>query len=91
VKSGDLREGSKLKMHWSSRDHVAFVTFDGHIEVDGKSYASPSSAGKAVAQGNNVDGWAWWFYEASPGVWHRLTNLRHKKLKWARNRPKVAS
>jgi RAMA domain-containing protein len=86
LKNGRLKEGQVLTMRWGRGDHFATLTPDGHILFDGKPYASPSAAGKAVARGNNVDGWAWWHYEASPGVWHQLTSLRRKPLKWSKAR-----
>jgi Restriction Enzyme Adenine Methylase Associated len=54
---------------------AAVVTSDGLLEVNGKSYRTPSGAGKAVLKGrSSVNGWVFWRLDSPEGP--RLGDLR---------------
>jgi hypothetical protein len=53
----------------------AHVRRDGRIRFQGRIYASPSAAGRAVSK-HPCAGWWFWKYERAPGDWVRLDVLR---------------
>jgi hypothetical protein len=53
----------------------AHVRRDGRIRFQGKTYKSPSGAGRAVCK-RSCNGWQFWKYERAPGDWVRLDVLR---------------
>jgi hypothetical protein len=53
----------------------ARVRRDGMIRFQGKTYRSPSGAGRAVCK-RSCNGWQFWKYERAPGDWVRLDVLR---------------
>jgi hypothetical protein len=85
IENGAIHPGTRLRMRWGGHCHTALVSPSGQIKCEGHFYKSPSGAGRAIAH-NNVDGWAWWHYEVSAGVWRPLTILRGVKLRWMRAR-----
>ncbi|RJS47421.1 GmrSD restriction endonuclease domain-containing protein [Nocardioides cavernaquae] len=61
VAAGLLPAGTVLRPRPGQWDAVeGIVTADGQIEVDGKLYASPSSAGYHVKGGKAANGWTFW-------------------------------
>ena len=65
-----------LRAKYKGKTLRAFVRNDGSIAFKGKRYLSPSSAG-AVAKGKSAcNGWAFWYFQRSPGDWVKLDTLR---------------
>jgi len=65
----------ELVATYKGAPYSATVNPDGTITVNGKTFNSPSRAGKEVT-GKEVDGWTFWSYEV-PGVgFKKLDTLR---------------
>jgi hypothetical protein len=52
----------ELRVTFKGKEYQAAVNADGTITVNGKTFASPSRAGKEIT-GREVDGWTFWRYE----------------------------
>jgi hypothetical protein len=65
-----LRGKYKGKTLW------AYVRMDGSIFFKGNRYSSPSKAGAVAKEKRTCNGWAFWYYQRSPGDWVRLDTLR---------------
>lgn len=65
----------KLKAKFKNKTVTARVAQNGTIRFAGKTYLSPSLAGKAVCN-RNCNGWTFWSYERAPGDWVHLNQLR---------------
>jgi hypothetical protein len=57
--AGLLKEGQQLRFGMVN-EAVAALTSDGTISLSGKSYSSPSTAGRAINGGVAVNGWTAW-------------------------------
>ena len=66
----------ELVVTYKGTEHKATVNPDGTITVNGKTFTSPSRAGKEVT-GKEVDGWTFWSYEV-PGVGFKKLNTLRK-------------
>ena len=66
----------ELVVTYKGTEHKATVNPDGTISVNGKTFTSPSRAGKEVT-GKEVDGWTFWSYEV-PGVGFKKLNTLRK-------------
>ncbi len=64
-----------LVVTYKGATHKATVNPDGTITVNGKTFNSPSRAGKEVT-GREVDGWTFWSYEAEGEGLKKLNTLR---------------
>ena len=60
---------------YKGTEHKATVNEDGTITVNGKSFNSPSRAGKEIT-GREVDGWTFWSYEVPGDGLKKLDALR---------------
>jgi hypothetical protein len=60
------------------RTSVSTVNDDGTITVNGKTFNSPSRAGKEIT-GREVDGWTFWKYEV-PGVGLKKLDTLRKEI-----------
>ncbi len=65
----------ELVVTYKGTEHRATVNPDGTITVNGKTFNSPSRAGKEVT-GREVDGWTFWSYEAPGNGLKKLNTLR---------------
>ncbi|MCY3728234.1 MAG: hypothetical protein OXF97_04440 [Nitrospira sp.] len=65
----------KLKAKFKNKTVTAKVARNGTIRFAGKTYFSPSLAGKAACN-RSCNGWTFWNYERAPGDWVRLNELR---------------
>jgi hypothetical protein len=65
----------KLRGRSKGKTFHASVRDDGTIRLQGKVYASPSTAARAATH-YPVDGWLFWKYERAPGDWVRIDELR---------------
>lgn len=65
----------KLKAKLKNKTITARVARNGTISFGGKTYFSPSLAGKAACN-RSCNGWTFWNYERAPGDWVRLNELR---------------
>ena len=61
--------------HQKNRRGQDCASPDGTITVDGKTFNSPSRAGKEVI-GKEVDGWTFWSYEVEGEGLKKLDTLR---------------
>jgi hypothetical protein len=50
----------QIQMTYKGQLHKARILRDGRIRYKGRTYASPSLAGKAVKRGLSCNGWYWW-------------------------------
>jgi hypothetical protein len=66
---------SELVVTYKGTTYKATVNPDGTITVDGKTFNSPSRAGKEVI-GKEVDGWTFWSYEVEGEGLKKLDTLR---------------
>lgn len=66
----------ELVVTYKGAPYSATVNPDGTITVNGKTFSSPSRAGKEVT-GKEVDGWTFWSYEV-PGVGFKKLNTLRK-------------
>jgi hypothetical protein len=65
----------ELVVTYKGTEHKATVNSDGTITVNGKTFNSPSRAGKEVT-GREVDGWTFWRYEVPGEGLKKLDTLR---------------
>ena len=66
---------AELVVTYKGKTYKATVNPDGTITVDGKTFNSPSRAGKEVI-GKEVDGWTFWSYEVEGEGLKKLDTLR---------------
>jgi len=67
-----------LVVTYKGTQHKATVNPDGTITVNGKTFTSPSRAGKEIT-GREVDGWTFWSYEV-PGVGLKKLDTLRKEI-----------
>ncbi len=67
-----------LVVTYKGTEHRATVNADGTITVNGKTFNSPSRAGKAIT-GREVDGWTFWSYDVPGEGLKKLNTLREQK------------
>jgi len=65
----------ELVVTYKGTEHKAKVNEDGTITINGKTFNSPSRAGKEVT-GREVDGWTFWSYEVPGNGLKKLNMLR---------------
>jgi restriction system protein len=66
----------------SNKPNVTAILLNeqGHVEYDGKTYHSPSTAGKVATGWKSCNGWLYWRYQdASNGEWQPIKALRRSK------------
>lgn len=66
---------TELIVTYKSTTYTSTVNPDGTITVDGKTFNSPSRAGKEVI-GKEVDGWTFWSFEVEGEGLKKLDTLR---------------
>jgi len=66
---------AELVVTYKGNTYKAAVNADGTITVDGKTFYSPSRAGKEVI-GKEVDGWTFWSFEVEGEGLKKLDTLR---------------
>jgi hypothetical protein len=67
----------ELVATYKGTEHKATVNPDGTITVNGKTFNSPSRAGKEVT-GREVDGWTFWSYVKQDGGIEKIDGLRNR-------------
>jgi hypothetical protein len=72
-----VNKGFEIRLKYKGKLHKAKVRKDGSILYKGKTYTSPSLAGRAI-KGRATNGWTAWKYERAPGDWVLLDNMRKK-------------
>ena len=65
----------ELVVTYKGTEHKARINEDGTITLNGKTFNSPSRAGKEVT-GREVDGWTFWSYEVAGLGLKKLNTLR---------------
>lgn len=76
IAAGLLRPGTRLDPIRKGNFEPAFVLEDGQLEVSGKPYATPSSAGQASSDLGSVNGWEYWGVPSGSGGLTPLSSLR---------------
>ena len=66
----------EIRLRYKGKLHKAKVRKDGSILYKGKTYNSPSLAGRAIKR-RATNGWKTWKYERAPGDWILLDTLRN--------------
>jgi hypothetical protein len=66
-----------LVVTYKGTQHKATVNADGTITVNGKTFNSPSRAGKEITV-REVDGWTFWSYAKADGVIEKIDALRKR-------------
>jgi hypothetical protein len=66
----------RLIAFYKGKKFTATLKRDGTIRYDGKTYESPSAAGRAVINGA-CNGWHLWKYKNDRGQWTKLNELKH--------------
>jgi hypothetical protein len=74
AKPGDRWRALKERGVWA----YAEVLPGGSLLVDGRQYASPSAAGRAVTGWSSFDGWRHWRFEDDSGEWRSVSELRQR-------------
>lgn len=79
-----IPNGLRLRGSYGRNGVVYAEVKRGYIELDEKTFESPSSAAIHAAQllgagSHAINGWRWWEFESpkGSGVWHSLNSLRH--------------
>jgi hypothetical protein len=72
---GLLKAGTKISKVYKGKEYTATIGADGTIELNGKTFVSPSLAGYEIVH-RPVNGWWFWRYQANDGKWVRLDRLR---------------
>lgn len=67
----------EIRLRYKGKLYKAMIRKDGSILYKGKTFNSPSTAGRAV-KGRATNGWTSWKYERAPGDWVLLDTLRKK-------------
>ncbi|MBI4633045.1 MAG: DUF4357 domain-containing protein [Deltaproteobacteria bacterium] len=67
----------EIRLRYKGKLYKAMIRKDGSILYKGKTFNSPSTAGRAV-KGRATNGWTNWKYERAPGDWVLLDILRKK-------------
>ena len=70
-----LFPGTPIKAKYKGREVVATIDEQGRINLNGKQYNSPSSAGLAVIDSGAVNGWRFWRYQNPQGKWVFINEL----------------
>ena len=65
----------ELVATYKGTEHKATVNDDGTITINGKTFNSPSRAGKEIT-GREVDGWTFWSYKKEDGTFVKINELR---------------
>ena len=78
-RGGTIPGGTRLQLPYKGREHKMEVR-EGKIWVEGdmQPYNSPSAAARSITK-NSVDGWKVLEYEAAPGRWKSLDELRRQR------------
>jgi len=66
VRSGWIKEGSKLTWSYKKRPYEATVLADGTLVLDGKLYSTPSAAANDIIDSGAVSGWEAWKLDGLP-------------------------
>jgi predicted GIY-YIG superfamily endonuclease len=77
VLSSYVSKRFEIRLRFKGKSYKAIVRKDGSILYEGKTYNSPSLAGRAI-KGRATNGWTTWKYERAPGDWVLLDILRKK-------------
>lgn len=72
-----LKRNATLWATYNGVDYTARLRLNGSVRWNGKTYASPTEAAKAIKGGVRANGWWFWFYEHKPGEWVRLRELKN--------------
>ncbi len=73
---GLLSPNQRLESSYRGRRHVARVSRNGRILVNGKAFDTPSAAARAVTS-RSVNGWTFWRYRSPDGAWRKIAELRN--------------
>ncbi|QQP95029.1 DUF2924 domain-containing protein [Lysobacter enzymogenes] len=73
--AGVVKRALPLLREYGGEVHRASLRSDGYIHYKGQKYRSPSAAAGQICPGA-VNGWYFWYYEASKGDWVPLDRLR---------------
>jgi Restriction Enzyme Adenine Methylase Associated/Protein of unknown function (DUF2924) len=69
----------ELVATYKGTEHKATVNEDGTITVNGKTFNSPSRAGKEIT-GREVDGWTFWSHKKEDGTLEKIDALRKASI-----------
>ena len=67
----------EIRLRYKGISYKAIVKKDGSILFEGKTYTSPSGAGRAI-KGRATNGWTSWTCKNTAGQWVELDTLRKK-------------
>ncbi len=73
---GALRHYQPIYANYKGKDYKANVLTSGRIKFNGRLYASPSGAGKAIITKGVVNGWNFWKYKDKSGELRKIADLR---------------
>jgi hypothetical protein len=73
---GLLRNGQGIYGKYKGKTYHAVVYSSGIIRFSGKTYDTPSGAGRAVLDKGAVNGWNFWKYKDRGGKLQAISNLR---------------
>ena len=71
-----IKEGDSLRFQYKGEFFWGRATGNGEIEMNGKTYATPSRAGTAITNKSSF-GWNIWCYRNEKGEWQPIKVLRH--------------
>lgn len=73
-----VTEPMEIRATYKRRELRAIVTEDGGVRLRGRVFNTPSAAAEFIVR-RPCNGWSFWKYEAEPGTWVRLAELRSKR------------
>ena len=73
-----IKEGDGLRFQYKGEFFWGRVTGNGEIEMNGKTYATPSRAGTAITNRVSSSGWDAWCYRNEEDEWQPIKVLRHR-------------
>jgi hypothetical protein len=76
ISAGLITAPFRLEVTFKKQNYEAEVQKDGSIIYQGKTYKTPSDAGKAVVERKACNGWSFWRYRDSDGEPQLLDELR---------------
>ena len=77
-----IHVGDNWRFEYKGEVTWARVTGNGELEINGKTYTSPSSAGTSITQRGACDGWSYWYFKDPSHLnkWRTIKVLRNHYL-----------
>lgn len=77
LSDGLVHEGDSWRLEYKGEIYWGRITGNGEIDIKGKTYTSPSKAGRVIT-GKNIAGWNAWHFKHRDGRWQNIDQLRRE-------------